>query len=700
MVNKALFCVMVALLAATGLRAQGCGPVNAPWWADFSTDSSFGCWSAYGDAVWTRNTSGSNHRLRAEFNSASVGNSGWLLSQPIVLPADSTGLKFFWSQNRGNNTSGIDSMNMTLRVLVTDSLGTAPFDTLYTGSAYQPNGSFQQRTVSLAPYAGQTVRVAFAVERSASAPNRYMLVSDVMARSDRMPVLNNLTTPATVVETGQVLTCHIRLAEGDTVGLHYAWSSLVGGVFTPRGRGDTATLVYGAGFSGEYDTVTVTATNPYGSSTKSRAVRVIDCTPATTLPWYEPFANGLHCWLRPWARQYASEWFVNSGSLRSVCNSDTLDSWVVSKAVVVPPAVGDSVRLSWREWKLYDDWPGFAYSYQVLATADSDYTDSTQYTTLYSGGGLTTLPVLRSVSLASFAGQTIHIAFRNQSGNTHGTVTGSAYYNTLCIDSIVVDGHADTLPAAPDTVWRTVAAASADEGLGMVLGAGIYPDSSLASLTAIPFGPEVTGSQVEFDHWNDGDTSNPRQVFVVSDTSFTAYFSVVDTLPVPPDTVWRTVAAASADEGLGTVVGGGLVPDSSVVSLVAVPHTHDAQVVFDRWNDGDTSNPRQVFVVSDTAFTAYFSVMEDSVGIADSPFPASALRLYPNPTSGKVVVACAETVATVTLTDLAGRGYTVHFTPCGEGKYELDLAFLPQGNYLLAVVTAEGKRHSVRLTRQ
>ncbi len=374
-------------------------------------------------------------------------------------------------------------------------------------------------------------------------------------------------------------------------------------------------LVYGAGISGEYDTVTVTATNPYGSSTKSRAVRVIDCTPATTLPWYEPFANGLHCWLRPWARQYSSEWFVNSGSLRSVCNSDTLDSWVISKAVVVPPAVGDSVRLSWREWKLYDDWPGFAYSYQVLATADSDYTDSTLYITLYSGGGLTTLPVLRSVSLASFAGQTIHIAFRNRSGNTHGTVTGSAYYNTLCIDSIVVAVHADTLPAAPDTVWRMV-------------------------------------------------------------------------------------AAASADERLGTVVGGGLVPDSSVVSLVAVPHTHDAQVVFDRWNDGDTSNPRQVFVVSDTAFTAYFSVVEDSVGIADSPFPASALRLYPNHTSGKVVVACAETIATVTLTDMAGRGYTVHFTPRGEGKYELDLAFLPQGNYLLAVATAEGKRHSVRLTRQ
>ena len=613
--KKTLLLTLMVLSVAPGLRAQGCGPAVAPWWADFSSDSSLSCWSAYGNATWTRHSSGSSHRLRVELSNAAGDCTGWLLSQPIVLPADSSGLKFFWSESRGNNTSSIDSMNMTLRVLVTDSLGTAPFDTLYTGSAYQPNGSLHRRTVSLAAYAGQTVRVAFAVGKNSSAPNRYMLITDVMARSDRMPVLNNLTTPGAVVETGQVLTCHIRLAEGDTAGLHYSWSSLVGGVFTLRGRGDTATLVYGAGISGEYDTVTVTATNPYGSSTKSRAVRVIDCTPATVLPWYEPFANGLHCWLRPWAQQYVSEWFVSSGSLRSVCNSDTLDSWVISKAVTIPPAAGDSVRLSWREWKLYDDWPGFVYNYQVMATASSDYADSTQYAVLYSGGDLSTQPTVRSVSLAPFAGQTIHIAFRNRSGNTMGTVSGSAYYNTLCVDSIVVDSRADSVPE-------------------------------------------------------------------------------------PPDTVWRMVSAVSADVSLGSVTGGGRVPDSSMVTLLAEPSGLDTRVAFDHWNDGDTSNPRQVFVVSDTAFVAHFRMEEDSVGIAGRPSPTPALWLYPNPTSGKVVMACAAGIATVSLTDMAGRGYLVPFSSQGEGKYVLDLACLPQGNYLLTVVTASGKRHHVRLAKQ
>jgi len=42
----------------------------------------------------------------------------------------------------------------------------------------------------------------------------------------------------------------------------------------------------------------------------------------------------------------------------------------------------------------------------------------------------------------------------------------------------------------------------------------------------------------------------------------------------------------------------------------------------------------------------------------------------------------------------------VPFSSQGEGKYVLDLACLPQGNYLLTVVTDKGKRHHVRLAKQ
>ena len=86
----------------------------------------------------------------------------------------------------------------------------------------------------------------------------------------------------------------------------------------------------------------------------------------------------------------------------------------------------------------------------------------------------------------------------------------------------------DTTPVQPDTVWRTVTALSADDSLGEVTGGGIYPDSSWVTITANPYALDCIGCHIEFDHWNDGDTTNPRQVFVISDTSFTAYFRMVE----------------------------------------------------------------------------------------------------------------------------------------------------------------------------
>ncbi len=86
----------------------------------------------------------------------------------------------------------------------------------------------------------------------------------------------------------------------------------------------------------------------------------------------------------------------------------------------------------------------------------------------------------------------------------------------------------DTTPVQPDTVWRTVTALSADDSLGEVTGGGIYPDSSWVTITANPYALDCIGCHIEFDHWNDGDTTNPRLVFVISDTSFTAYFRVVE----------------------------------------------------------------------------------------------------------------------------------------------------------------------------
>lgn len=65
----------------------------------------------------------------------------------------------------------------------------------------------------------------------------------------------------------------------------------------------------------------------------------------------------------------------------------------------------------------------------------------------------------------------------------------------------------------------TITATSADPSMGEVTGGSNYLAGEAAVLTAIPHSGYV------FDHWNDGETMNPRTITVSSDTSFVAYFT-------------------------------------------------------------------------------------------------------------------------------------------------------------------------------
>ena len=57
-------------------------------------------------------------------------------------------------------------------------------------------------------------------------------------------------------------------------------------------------------------------------------------------------------------------------------------------------------------------------------------------------------------------------------------------------------------------------------------------------------------------------------------------------------------------------------------------------------------------------------------------------------------------VATAWLTDMQGRREEVRLTPAGNGKYTLDLTNRPQATYLLTLVTATSKTHTLRLLKQ
>jgi len=76
------------------------------------------------------------------------------------------------------------------------------------------------------------------------------------------------------------------------------------------------------------------------------------------------------------------------------------------------------------------------------------------------------------------------------------------------------------------------------------------------------------------------------------------------------------------------------------------------------------------------------------------------VKAYPNPTTGKATILCHEPIATAILTDFTGRRKEVRLTPIGSGQYSLDLTSRPQASYLLTLITADGKQHTVRILKQ
>ena len=101
--------------------------------------------------------------------------------------------------------------------------------------------------------------------------------------------------------------------------------------------------------------------------------------------------------------------------------------------------------------------------------------------------------------------------------------------------------------------------------------------------------------------WTDGNTVNPRVVQVVSDSQFVAMFS--------PEMCNLTVV--SADESQGYATGGGSYLYGSEVTIRAIPKPG---YEFDRWDDDNTDNPRNVIV---TVGGFYMAIFKSETGLSD-----------------------------------------------------------------------------------
>lgn len=216
-----------------------------------------------------------------------------------------------------------------------------------------------------------------------------------------------------------------------------------------------------------------------------------------------------------------------------------------------------------------------------------------------------------------------------------------------------------------------VSAETPNGHLGSVEGGGMYFDGDTVTLTAEP----VRGFR--FTHWNDGDTTNPREVVVTTDTSFTAYFEQLDSF-------W--VRAWVNNEEWGEVTGTGLYYDGEEVRVAAFgKHGHR----FLHWGDGSPVNIRR-FMACDTLLEAYF---EEYSGIEDVGSGENLFELEPNPARGSVTVSTGERAVCdygcqMVMHDMSGR--EVKREALTGRRTTVNLEGLSAGIYFVIVVTRQG----------
>lgn len=388
---------------------------------------------------------------------------------------------------------------------------------------------------------------------------------------------------ATVV-TDDTLTYTATL-EGLLEGVTYTWhsSKAAAGQADTMVNGNTLTIVY---YTGGTDVITLVATNALGSATLSRTITVNACSPISSFPHYEGFESSscTNCWhsrLRQ-SGNYPSQhqWHRSNGrtgyyGMFSNGNAadGSFEAWLITPAVQLPADASGNVVQFFARFHYDAD---FAILVSPTGNSDYNYFTDTLYHVHFEAGLSNTWDSV-VLPLAHYGGQRIRLAFLHY---------GLGSLNTVSLDDVsFLDGVAFQL-------WSLTA--NCDSTMGSVSGGGVYTDSSLVTLTATP---------------NDG-------------------------------------------------------------------------YEFDRWDDGDTLNPRQVFVVSDTSFTALFRVVEDTNTQAITQSSIQAISIYPNPSHGEVTIVVDQT-ATMSVTDLVGR----EIVPPTAVNDRLTMVALPKGVYLVRLST-------------
>ena len=376
-----------------------------PWTEDFNNPTTSLCWRNNG---WSRlNFTGDTVNTFMGVRGNDNGLDAWVISPAIALPAEGSFALDFDYYGLLNGYYAMTNPDLEVRISTTG-YDTASFATLLLHLTNTSN-AFENHVISLADYAGETVRIAFVSHCNDS--YYYTLFDNVKVRNSSAPVV---VLPATTAMTdaNTPTTYAATIVEGDLNGIFYTWTSTMeaAGNATMTPADSVLEITYTTG--GE-DTLTVVAANSYGTDTAVMYVHVRNCMPIDSLPWTESFdnQNGLECWTVLDVDGNGTSWnYDPEGYIHSPYSSAGPDNWVITPAIVIPDEDAESLILA---WSVRGDEYTVDNHYQVLVSPTAGTTDTAFTDTLVDESHPEGVWVNRTVSVAQYAGQTVRFAFRH-----------------------------------------------------------------------------------------------------------------------------------------------------------------------------------------------------------------------------------------------------------------------------------------------
>ena len=420
----------------------GCGPVlTLPWVSEF-VNYSLDCWDASQYNNYSFRWNGSNGYASGGGYAGMNPYDEWLISPVFNLPNDDGLVLKFQYRSEKDQQNRSHTVDVRVAPCTADGVvNPADWTTVMTLSGAYSNSI--ERRVFLDAWRGQPVKVAFVIT---GVGGNGVYLDRVELLQETLPVAS-LSAP-THARTGESVTLSARRVTGATTGWHYTWHSSL--LDTTMANIDT--IVYTYPFAGT-DTVTLVASNLYGADTLTAVYPVVECPEVTTLPWTETFFGGSMCWYVPagsnWhdGKPYSNYAYFYDNTYRALVSTyanDTLDHWIVSPAIHIPVDTNDIKILEWNEAAEIGA-AAHQPNYSVLVSTDSNFLDLTTYDTLLtvtsgvvSAGGTWQNWGRRNVSLAAYAGQTIHVAFCRHP-SFYGVIgEGGVSTEKLLIDNVTV----------------------------------------------------------------------------------------------------------------------------------------------------------------------------------------------------------------------------------------------------------------------